>query len=266
MTTYWRGAYTDDRTAEMLDGLVALLPPDVAAKVRPTQGSYSGGVAASGGTHDGCGAVDLAGQDSGMTQSDREAIRNGGRQVGFAMWIRDPSQSDWPWHLHGIAVQPGGKGDRGCLSSGAHGQVIDYYEGRNGLASGAADDGPRDWVGVTWETYEQSNPEDDMPTIDEFVNAWRSEGISGAGDPNHNGAQGVKDAVQEQHHAWRSEGISGSGDPGKNGAHEIIAAINAMTATRQASSTHLAALSFSVLANLLTLIVLIAVVTGRVTP
>jgi hypothetical protein len=88
-----------------------------------------------------------------MTQTDREDIRDAGRQVGIAMWIRDPSQSDWPWHLHGISVQPGGKWDQGCLSAGAHGQVVDYYEGRNGLASGAPDDGPRDWVGVTWETY-----------------------------------------------------------------------------------------------------------------
>lgn len=263
MSTYWRGAYTDDRTAAMLDGLVRLLEPAVAAKVRPTQGSYSGGVAASGGTHDGGGAVDLAGQDAGMVQSDREAIRNAGRQVGFAMWIRDPSQSDWPWHLHGIAVQSGGKGDRGCLSSGAHGQVIDYYEGRNGLASGAPDDGPRDWVGVTWETYEQGI-EDDMPTIDEFVSAWRSEGISGAGDWGKNGNSTVVDAIHEQVGHWRSEGMSGSGDPFHNGTKEIVDAINGL-GTQRSSASHLAALAFSVVANLLTLLVLIAVVTGRVT-
>jgi hypothetical protein len=145
---------------------VARLSGDV--YVRPTQGSYSGGVSASAGTHDGGGAIDLAGQDAGMTQAHRDVIESAGRQVGLAMWIRTPDQSDWPWHLHGIAVQPGGKGDRGVLSSGAHGQVIDYFEGRNGLASGAADDGPRQWVGVTWETYQSSAPpppkdEDDMP-------------------------------------------------------------------------------------------------------
>ena len=158
MSTYWRGAYVDDRTAEMLEEIVRIVGPNV--NVRPTQGSYSGGgVQASAGTHDGCGAVDLAGQDSGMTQGDRVAIRDAGRMVGFAMWIRDPSQSDWPWHIHGIAVQPGGEWDQGCLSSGAAGQVVDYFEGRNGLASGAPDDGPRDWVGVTWETYGGFAPE-----------------------------------------------------------------------------------------------------------
>jgi hypothetical protein len=36
---------------------------------------------------------------------------------------------------------------------------VDYFEGRNGLASGAPDDGPRDWVGVTWESYQSSAPE-----------------------------------------------------------------------------------------------------------
>jgi hypothetical protein len=142
---------------------------------------------------------------------------------------------------------------------------VDYYEGRNGLASGAADDGPRDWVGVTWETCEQG-VEDDMPTIDEFVNAWRSEGISGAGDANHNGNATVVQALHEQVDQYRGEGMSGSGDPGKNGTQAIVDAIHALTTTRQASSTQLAALSFSVLANLLTLVVLIAVVTGRVTP
>jgi len=153
MTTVWRGVYLDDRMAAQMDQVVALVGPDV--NVRPTQGSYAGGdVAASAGTHDGAGAIDLAGQDAGMTQDHRELIQAAGRQVGLAMWIRDPSQSDWPWHLHGISVQAGGYWDQGGLSSGGHGQVMDYYDGRNGLASGAPDDGPRDWVGTTWETYQ----------------------------------------------------------------------------------------------------------------
>lgn len=165
MTTVWRGVTLDDRTAAMMEE-VARLSGDV--YVRPTQGSYSGGVSASAGTHDGGGAIDIAGQDAGMTQAHRETICNAGRQVGFAMWIRSPDQSDWPWHIHGEAVQADGKHDQGCLSSGAHGQVIDYFEGRNGLASGAPDDGPRHWVGVTWETYQAAKPppiliEEDMP-------------------------------------------------------------------------------------------------------
>jgi hypothetical protein len=148
--------YLDDRMAAQMDEVVALCGPDV--NIRPTQGSYAGGdVAASAGTHDGAGAIDLAGQDSGMTQADRELIRDAQRMVGLGAWIRDPSQSDWPWHIHAISVQAGGYWDQGALSSGAHGQVQDYYDGRNGLASGAPDDGPRDWVGVTWETYQPTS-------------------------------------------------------------------------------------------------------------
>lgn len=166
MSVNWRGVTLCERCAAMMDE-VARLSGDV--YVRPTQGSYSGGgVQASAGTHDGCCAIDIAGQDEGMGQADREVICNAGRQVGFAMWIRTPDQSDWPFHIHGIGVQPGGQWDVGGLSSGAHGQVIDYFEGRNGLASGAPDDGPRDWVGVIWETYagaaspQQEEDEDDM--------------------------------------------------------------------------------------------------------
>ena len=54
-------------------------------------------------------------------------------------------------------MQPGGKNDRGCLAASAHRQVIDYYENRNGLASGARDDGPRQFVGTTWESYTAAN-------------------------------------------------------------------------------------------------------------
>jgi hypothetical protein len=226
--TYWRGAYTDDRTAAMLDGLVSLLSPAVGAKVRPTQGSYAGGgVQASAGTHDGCGAVDLAGQDAGMTQTDREQIEAAGRRVGFALWIRTPDQSDWPWHLHGIAVQAGGKWDQGCLSSGAHGQVVDYYEGRNGLASGAPDDGPRTWVGTTWETCELSG-ELDVMTKEELLEVLRSEGISGAADPSVNGNALIKQNMDEQVAVYRSEGISGTADPNVNGSVDIVEAIQAL--------------------------------------
>ena len=164
-------------------GLIARLSGDV--YVRPTQGSASGGsVSASAGTHDGGGAIDLAGQDAGQTQADREVVEAAGRQVGFAMFIRTPDQSDWPWHLHGIAVQPGGQWDQGCLSAGAHGQVVDYYEGRNGLASGAADDGPRDWVGTTWETYDKQ--EDDMQPDEREALMYLKGLMSWAFDPSEN--------------------------------------------------------------------------------
>lgn len=158
MSTYWRGVLLDERTAAMMqevDGLTPETPLDA------TQGSYSGGVDASAGTHSGCGAIDLAA--AALNQWQRDNLVQAMRQVGFAAWLRTPAQSDWPYHVHAIAVQPGGKHDRGCLAGAAHDQVIDYYEGRNGLASNAPDDGPRQYVGTTWETYQESTAEEPEP-------------------------------------------------------------------------------------------------------
>lgn len=144
----WRGVTVDDRTAKMLTELAKI---SGAIYINPTQGSYNSGVSASAGTHDGCGAVDL--MHPSWSVKDYDTVVALARKVGFAAWHRTPQQSNWPRHCHLIAVQPGGKGDRGCLSSGAYSQVVDYYENRNGLASRARDDGPRTYVGQTWEKY-----------------------------------------------------------------------------------------------------------------
>lgn len=138
---------------------------DEAARLAPggyygTQGSWSG-AAASAGTHSGCGAIDLMGPDL-------SAFEEGCRRVGMAAWVRYPNQGPWPTHLHAIAVQPGGRNDRGCLSAAAWDQVRDYHDGYNGLANHAADPGNRSWVGTTWETYQQQAQqpeEDDMGPI-----------------------------------------------------------------------------------------------------
>ena len=148
MTTTWRGVALDQRSADMIIEVDDLLP-DV--PMYPSQGSYSGSTSASAGTHDGGGAIDMKAVD--LTSDQRSRLVKTMRMVGFAAWLRTPAQSDWPYHIHGIAVQPGGKGDRGVLAAPAHDQVVDYYEGRNGLASNAPDDGPRNYVGVTWESY-----------------------------------------------------------------------------------------------------------------
>ena len=67
------------------------------------------------------------------------------RQVGFAAWLRTPSQGSWPLHIHAIAISDTD------LAAAAQKQVGAYYEGRNGLANNAADDGPA----VTKVTYEE---------------------------------------------------------------------------------------------------------------
>lgn len=102
-----------------------------------SQGSFSTGVAASGGTHDGGGVVDLSAYDAA-----RKVVVL--RELGFAAWHRIPSQGPWPEHVHAVLI-----GDT-LLSPAARAQVTDYLAGRNGLASHAPDDGPRGHVDARW--------------------------------------------------------------------------------------------------------------------
>jgi hypothetical protein len=163
MVDYRWGVPLDERTADMLDEVRRLCP---LVPLSLSQGCYNaGGVAASAGTHDGAGAFDARAVE--LTPAQRDELVTAMRRVGFAAWLRTPAQSDWPYHIHGIAVGPGGKDDRWELSRGAHDQVIDYFENRNGLASNLPDDGPtREYVGVTWESYKSSPSQ---PGGDDFM-------------------------------------------------------------------------------------------------
>lgn len=110
-----------------------------------TQGSYNpGGDPTSAGTHDGGGVVDVFVQ--GMDAGARTAVVRALREVGFAAWVRNPSQGSWPWHIHAAAISDTD------LSGQAQHQTGDYYLGLNGLANHAADDGPRVPI-RTWEEY-----------------------------------------------------------------------------------------------------------------
>lgn len=142
MATNWRGVMVDARTAAMMDEVDRLCG---STSVQPSQGSYSGSVGASAGTHSGGGAIDI--KAANLSSSERTQVETAMRQVGFAAWVRSPDQGDWGWHIHGIAV--------GCpdLSGPARDQVDDYNAGRNGLANNGPDTGTRAYVGVTWETY-----------------------------------------------------------------------------------------------------------------
>ncbi|WP_030486925.1 peptidoglycan-binding domain-containing protein [Micromonospora chokoriensis] len=111
------------------------------------QGSYNpGGDPTSAGTHDGGGVVDIS--VTGMTAAKRTAVARALRQVGFAAWVRSPSQGDWPWHIHATAINDTD------LSSQAQHQVGDYYLGMNGLANQGPDDGPQVPI-KTWEQYQR---------------------------------------------------------------------------------------------------------------
>lgn len=116
-----------------------------------TQGSYNnGGVAASAGTHDGGGALDI--RATNLTAAQRLEVVSWLRKVGFFASLRLPSEGNWPYHVHCIAV--------GCpdLSRGAKAQVTAYLNGRNGLANNGPDKGTRAWVDWTWERYKKTYP------------------------------------------------------------------------------------------------------------
>lgn len=138
------GAQFDERTASMLlecrHRLEALSVP-----FAWSQGSYSTSVGASGGTHSGGGAVDI--KLAGLSDNDAHTIETVMRSVGFAAWYRPAIPGVWPRHVHGIAV--------GCddLAPAAAAQVVDYRNGRNGLASHGPDTGSRNYVGTVWDDY-----------------------------------------------------------------------------------------------------------------
>ena len=128
--TTFSGRTVNQRTRDMLVEAESMLGFAIVL----SQGSYSGGVDASAGTHDGGGAVDVSVADLSTTQ--RWETVKAMRAVGFAAWLRTPDQGPWPYHIHGIAI-----GDTD-LSIAARNQVADYYIGKNGLASHAADNTP----------------------------------------------------------------------------------------------------------------------------
>ncbi len=101
-----------------------------------TQGSYTGGVlAASFGTHDGGGAVDLSVRDPGtwdVMTAEIEPMVHALRLAGFAAWLRDTGDlyPDSPIHIHAIAM-----GDAE-LSEAARAQIdgtFGYLRGFDGL-------------------------------------------------------------------------------------------------------------------------------------
>lgn len=107
-----------------------------------TQGSYNaGGVAASAGTHDGGGVVDLAPYDH--ARKVREL-----RRTGFAAWYRPEIPGLWPPHIHAVLI------GNARLSASAKAQVAEYLAGYDGLAGDGRDTGPRDFVRnrFTWAT------------------------------------------------------------------------------------------------------------------
>jgi peptidoglycan hydrolase-like protein with peptidoglycan-binding domain len=135
------GATLNARTKAMLAKAEARLGRTLTV----TQGSYNpGGDPNSAGTHDGGGVLDISVRN--LPAATQTKVVRGLREVGFAAWRRTPSQGDWPFHIHAVAISDTD------LSAQAQHQVGDYYLGMNGLANRAPDDGPK-VAKVTWEEF-----------------------------------------------------------------------------------------------------------------
>ena len=100
-----------------------------------TQGSYSTGVSASFGTHDGGGAVDISVLRQNtytILWDDIDPVLRALRLAGFAAWLREYGElyPDSPIHIHAVAI-----GDQE-LSSAAQDQLTGpagYFRGLSGL-------------------------------------------------------------------------------------------------------------------------------------
>lgn len=123
------------RTVAMLEHAQELYGGPVHFLSAITQGSYTPGLAASFGTHDGGGAVDLSvrhPQSGAVLYDDLEAMIRALRLAGFAAWVRyeDDLYPGSPIHIHAIAI-----GDPD-LSPAASEQIIGpagYLRGFDGL-------------------------------------------------------------------------------------------------------------------------------------
>lgn len=156
-----RTTYSGDPVNQRTRNMLARADGKVGWRIRVTQGSYQGCSSNSACTHAGGGAVDVSvnwtGSAWNLTSTERtRAWRTvkAMRQVGFAAWLRVPSQCscNWAYHIHAVAV-----GDTDAHRQAAN-QVADYHAGRNGLASHAPDNTPSRYrVPFTWwERYKRS--------------------------------------------------------------------------------------------------------------
>jgi len=142
-TSSYGGKQVNTRTRDMLAAADAMLSWSLLLD----QGSYTTEDPTSAGTHDGGGVVDVTATT--LTTTQRWETVRALRTVGFAAWLRDPSQGDWPYHIHATAVSDPD------LALVAANQVHDYYFGKNGLADHAADNTPTAYrtAFTWWEQY-----------------------------------------------------------------------------------------------------------------
>ena len=125
----------------LTDGALKRAEAELGYPLTITQGSYNtGGVAASAGTHDGGGVVDLM-------PWDREAKVKALRAVGFAAWFRPAIPGLWPAHIHAVLI------GHAKLAPVAFRQVQAYLARRDGLKGNGPDVDPG-WTNTVRYTVE----------------------------------------------------------------------------------------------------------------
>lgn len=158
----WRGIPVCSCLLPLLNDLASGTP--TLPRIIPTQGSWSTSVSASAQTHAGGGVLDISLR--GWSSAQVWALLVACRQRGLVAWHRTALQGFTP-HVH--AVMDGCEHLSGLsrpVVGTAAWQVQEYRAGRNGLAGRGRDDGPRDFVGVTWWTYRPTpSTKDDTMTF-----------------------------------------------------------------------------------------------------
>ncbi|CAF1081476.1 unnamed protein product [Adineta steineri] len=141
----WRNVKLNQRTIDMiLRAEVYMTQMGMSGfQFSLSQGSYSSSVAASAGTHDGGGAIDIR---TSVVNNDKKKVDTmivALRKAGFAAWSRGRVADSFEnnKHIHAIAI-----GDREA-SSGATNQVASFKRGRNGLKGDGVD--PDAYLGRT---------------------------------------------------------------------------------------------------------------------
>jgi hypothetical protein len=104
-------------------------------KIRLAQGSFSGSVSASAGTHDGDAVVDIRTRGVGLDAKETGSLNRALKDVGFASWIRD-ERDGMPPHIHACLIADPE------MAPGAKAQVVDFDRGLNGLRGKGRDRNP----------------------------------------------------------------------------------------------------------------------------
>ncbi len=138
-TREWvNGQQLNKRTLAMLDHAQAIYTAQGGVldfRLGLTQGSYTGALAASFGTHDGGGAIDLSVRSLGdftIMTAEIEPMLHALRLAGFAAWLRDTGDlyPNSPIHIHAIAI---GDLDLSVMARAQIDGTFGYLRGFDGL-------------------------------------------------------------------------------------------------------------------------------------